>query len=121
MNEYYLLHNVEPITRENTKEGYLKEGFTVFFEDEKTLLVKKSEAGKEEGEEILLKIILQRFRRGFPKASVILDLSPIMNKHLDRLIENGFASLKFHDAFLDDLKILVTKTRINATSGRSWS
>lgn len=121
MNEYYFLYNAEPLTKEKTRDAYLREGFTVFFEDEKTLIVKKSEPGKEEGEEKLLTLILQRFRRSFFKTPVTLDLSPIMNRHLDRLIENDFASLKFHDPFLDDLKILQTRARINASSGRSWS
>ena len=120
MNEYYLLLNCDKPTLEKTKDAYLREGFSVYFEDEKTLLVYKSDQENKEAEEKMLKMILSRFRRSMIKSPVSLDLSGIMNRHIDRLIKEDFRNIKFHDAFNDDLNRLLTKTRIKVSSGTSW-
>lgn len=113
MNEYYLLKNVDAIVKDITKEAYLEEGFTVFYEDEDTLLVRRLEKPVHAlTEKRMLQVILSHYAKTGHKETVTVELSPLMNKHISRLTENDCASLKFHDAFLDELKTLVTRSFI---------
>ena len=113
MNEYYLLYNVDTHILNKTRDSYLREGFEIVFEDDKSLVVKRSTEENEEGEEKILKMIFQRFQRSSIDRPVSLDLSDLINRHLYRLVGNGFKSLKLHDPFIDELDHLITDIRLN--------
>ena len=115
MNEYFLLYNSEPMVIRFTKQAYLEAGFDIYYEDDSALLVKKTpEEKNKNAEDIMLKTILSRFQRSSLDRPVSVDLSPIMNKHIDRLTEENFKNFKFHDLFLDDLRSLVTRAMLNS-------
>lgn len=106
MNRYTLLFRVDPLIRSTMKQGFLSEGWTVFSEDEDTLIMVLHREPVDAGtEEKMLRVILSRFRRSSARTAV-LDLSDIMDRHIARLTENQCSSLKFHDPFLDELKLL---------------
>ncbi len=115
MNEYFLLYNSEAMVIRFTKQAYLEAGFDIYFEDDSAILVKKTpEEKNKNAEDIMLKTILSRFQRSSLDRPVSVDLSPIMNKHIDRLTEENFKNFKFHDLFLDDLRSLVTRAMLNS-------
>ena len=88
----------------------LNEGFTVFHEDEHTvLLYRHTDPVDAETEETMLRVILSRFHHTTVPRTV-LDLSDVMNRHIARLTEEHCSSLRFHDPFLDELKQLQTRT-----------
>ena len=112
MNKYTLLYRVDPLIRSTMKQGFLSEGWSVFSEDEDTLIMVLHREPVDAGtEEKMLSVIRSRFRRS-SAGTAVLDLSDIMNKHIARLTENQCSSLKFHDPFLDELKQLQVRSLV---------
>ena len=112
MNKYTLLYRVDPLIRRTMKQGFLNEGWTVFSEDEDTLMLVLHREPVDAGtEEKMLGVILSRFRRS-SAGTAVLDLTDITNRHTARLTENQCSSLKFHDPFLDELKQLQIRTLV---------
>ena len=112
MNKYTLLYRVHPLIRRTMKQGFLSEGWTVFFEDEDTLMMTLHREPVDAGtEEKMLRVILSRFRRS-SAGTAVLDLTDMMNRHIARLTENQCSSLKLHDPFLDELKQLQVRTLV---------
>ena len=110
MNEYYLLVNVDPLIEEVIRDAYVDDGFFVFYEDETTLLVRKLVRPVHAlTEKRMLECVLSKFRRSSMKKTITVELSSLINKHIDRLTENDCASLKFHDLFNDELQSLFTR------------
>lgn len=112
MNHYILLHQTEPWIRRTTLQAYLNDGYSVFFEDARTLLVyMRTDPVDTQTEATLLRLIIRSFRRSI-RHSAVLDLSDLMNKHIARLTDNHCSSLKFHDPFNDELKQLIVRTLV---------
>ena len=105
MNTYYLVKSPDPWFLTELENAYVNEGYTVYLRDtDILLLVKHSVPVDTDTEKIMLQVICSSLRR-LP-GSFTVDLSDLVNRHIQRLTENGCQSLKFHDPFTDELKQL---------------
>ncbi len=103
MNTYYLVKSPDPWFLTELENAYLNEGYTVYLRDtDILLLVKHSVPVDTDTEKTMLQVICSSLCR-YP-GSFTADLSDLVNRHIQRLTENGCQSLKFHDPFTDELK-----------------
>ncbi len=110
MNEYLVLCNFEKNSLEMTLKGYLDEGYTTVLDTRKYCAVRKEDEPSDENTlKALLKIVCRELEKHSGGKAVCYDASPIINKHIARLTENEMKSLKFHDPFLDDVKVMVSR------------
>lgn len=103
MNTYILVKNPDTLIMDTLRSAYLNEGYTVHCDEKDILLaVKHTESADEDTEKTMLQVICSSLRR-LP-GSFTVNLSDLVNRHIQRLTENGCQSLKFHDPFTDELK-----------------
>ena len=94
MNTYILVKTPDTLVSDTLKGAYMKEGYTVYHEDtDILLLVKHSVPVDTDTEKTMLQVICSSLCR-YP-GSFTADLSDLVNRHIQRLTENGCQSLKF--------------------------
>ncbi|MBR2685988.1 MAG: DUF362 domain-containing protein [Erysipelotrichaceae bacterium] len=111
MNNYLILCGYEDIVRNTLIQGYQKEGY-VLLETVGGLFALRKVKNTEDliTEEKMVHVLLSQLKGRVHDTSMILDVSKLIEKHRDRLRENQFQSLKFHDPFLDEIKTLAVQT-----------
>ena len=110
MNEYLVFCNFEKNSLEMTLKGYLEEGFKTVLDTKKYYAISREEEPADEKTlKALLKIVCRELEKHSDGKAVCYDAGPIINKHVARLTENEMKSLKFHDPFLDDVKVMVSR------------
>ena len=110
MNKYIVFANFEKNTLDMTAAGYADEGFLPAVKGRGYCAIAREEEPKDEYvRNSLLKYICRETGKYAFGRSVCLDVSEVINKHIDRLTENEMKSLKFHDPFIDDVMVIISK------------
>ena len=110
MNKYIVFANFEKNALAMTVAGYVSDGFSVAVKGRGYCAIAKEEEPKDENvRNALLKYICQETGKYAFGKSVCLDVSEVINKHIDRLTENEMKSLKFHDPFIDGVKVVISR------------
>lgn len=119
MNEYLAFCNFEMNSLEMTIKGYLEEGYQIAFSAEKCCVIRREQEPTDEKTlQALLKIVCRELVKHSDGKAICYDVSPLINKHIARLTDNEMKSLKFHDPFLDDLKVMASGLIVDSDKER---
>ena len=61
--KYFLLYNLDQITKNKLLEGYLNEGYTIMFQDSNIVLVKNADTDKKINEKEYINIIISCIKK----------------------------------------------------------
>ena len=93
--EYYLLYNLDELVKEKVLKGYRDEGFSIAFEDNNVVLVRKIGDIPFENEDVYIKILFSTIKRNtfLKDKKVVINLSKAFaygQKHTNYKFSNRF-------------------------------
>ena len=93
--EYYLLYNLDELVKEKVLNGYKDEGFSIAFEEENVVLVRKLGDISFENEDVYIKILFSTIKRNtfLKDKKVVINLSKAFEygqRHTNYKFSNRF-------------------------------
>ena len=112
-NSYILLAYLEDNLLKNTCKSYLKEGYSELLAHKNVIILKKTDGNVNEDSELkMCSVFISMMNRMRFDRPVVMDISSLINRNIERLESNEFKSLKFNDRFIWEIRQLLAAEKV---------